>query len=649
MKKDSIVDYSSYILLRLLNPLVRALPLSWSLSLGKALGELLYIFDGKHRAKVYTNVKTAFGEKLSPKEIKAITRRFYFSFGQNIIELFLLPSIDKNYINKYVGMEGRDNITKAFSRGKGVIFVAMHAGSWELSNIVCANLGFPLNILVREQRFPRLDRLLNSYRLRNGCKLIQTQNQTRQLIEVLKNNEGVGMTCDQGGKTGELTEFFGKPASMSTGALRLALKYDIAILPSFYARIAGPYHKVIVEEPFELKRTNNKENDLKVNLERLNSIFERLIAKYPHEYLWTYKVWKYSSERKALILSDGKAGHLKQSQVVAGIISKALEQKGIKLNTAIVEVKFKNNFKQKLFTLGSCFSGKYNCQGCLWCFRKVLTKETYDALISSKPDFVVSSGSSLAAVNYIISRENSAKSIAVMKPSLLSTNRFDLVIMPKHDNPLKRKNVIITDGALNLIDEDYLRKQSDALVATSLGVIDKSKDYIGLLLGGKAKEFSLSREKVLEVVNQLKLVCEKMNFDILATTSRRTSLEVEEMLKADLKSHKNCKLLVIANEKNLPEAVGGILGLSKIIVISPESISMISEAINSNKHVLVFKSEGLSRKHSSFLDNLAKNGYIYLIDRGEIAETIKAIIERNPETKILNDNALVAEGIKRIL
>jgi len=62
---------------------------------------------------------------------------------------------------------------------------------------------------VRDQRHPRLNALLNAYRKRHGCKLIQRKNETRQLVEALLANEAVGMTMDQGGKSGEPVKFFG--------------------------------------------------------------------------------------------------------------------------------------------------------------------------------------------------------------------------------------------------------------------------------------------------------------------------------------------------------------------------------------------------------------------------------------------------------
>ncbi|MCM8797420.1 MAG: hypothetical protein NC923_06060, partial [Candidatus Omnitrophica bacterium] len=182
-RPNSISDYAIYILFRLTAVFLRLLPVGVSFFIGRRVGELFYLFDLKHRALAYANLKVAFGKEYSPSTLRAITFDFYRTFGQNFIEIFLLSVIDKAYLKRYVVVEGLENISQALQKGRGLILVAVHAGGWELSNTVCANLGFNFNMFVREQpRYPLLENLLNSYRVQKGCKLIQRSSQTRRLI-----------------------------------------------------------------------------------------------------------------------------------------------------------------------------------------------------------------------------------------------------------------------------------------------------------------------------------------------------------------------------------------------------------------------------------------------------------------------------------
>ena len=135
----------------------------------------------------------------------------------------------------------------------------------------------------------------------------------------------------------------------------------------------------------------------------------------------------------------------------------------------------------------------------------------------------------------------------------------------------------------------------------------------------------------------------------MITTSRRTPREIENLLKGELKGYSRSKLLIIANEKNIPEAVGGILSLSQIVITSPESISMVSEAVSSKKYVFVFREDGLSSKHRRFLEHFSNNKYIYITDASNLGRQIEEVWQKRPALKTLNDNSLVREAIKKIL
>jgi mitochondrial fission protein ELM1 len=222
--------------------------------------------------------------------------------------------------------------------------------------------------------------------------------------------------------------------------------------------------------------------------------------------------------------------------------------------------------------------------------------------------------------------------------------------MPRHDRPPLRKNVVITEGALNLIDEEYLKEQTEKLLQASGFRLQATGLGIGLLIGGDAKKFTLRKDVVFEVIRQIKQAAEKLDADILVTTSRRSSRQIEDLVIKEFSDCRRCKLLVIANQNNIPEAVGGILGLSQIVISSPESITMISEAATTSRaYVFVFQAAGLNRKHRNFLDNCAKHKYIYLTQALNLDRTIGDVWSRRPQIYSLQDNLVVAEAIKKTL
>jgi KDO2-lipid IV(A) lauroyltransferase len=649
MKQNLIADYLSCVLFRAVSFLTCLLPLNASLFLGRRLGDLIYFFDARHRSIAYANIKKAVTLNNDFRLSAKITRRAYQSFGQNLMEISFIPRINKVYLEKYIHIENRHFIDEAFKRGKGVIFLAMHEGNWELSNIICANLGFPFILFVRDQGFPRLNRLLNSYRLKQGARLIHKQGGLRELIEVLNNNQSIGMTVDQGGKYGEVVKFFGRNASMSTGAVKLALKYGCSIIPVFYARAKGPYTRVILDRVYTVTKCGNAQKDLRDNLQGLVSIYEKYIREYPHEYLWTYKIWKYGKEKEILILSDGKAGHLHQSESVAKLINRQLSGQGIKTTLSICEVKFRSRLSRFIFNRVAAFSSRYQYHRCLVYLRHALTEESWQGIINLRLDIIISAGDKLSAVNYVLAKANQARAIVVMHPASLSLKKFDLAIIPRHDRPKERNNTVITEGALNLIDADYLRESSDRLRQSGLLKEPLLNSCIGVLIGGNSKKFAISSQQAIRLAGQIKKIAEEQNADILITTSRRTPCEVARIIKNEFGNYPRCRLLIIANENNHSDAVGGILGLSSVIISSPESISMISEAVMAQKYVIVFESCGLSRKHQRFLNSFQKEKYIYKKPINELSGFVKEILDSHPKVNFPDDNLRVSIALDKIL
>lgn len=504
-------------------------------------------------------------------------------------------------------------------------------------------------MFVNDQKLPRLNRLLNIYRSQKGCSILQRKNEIRQLIEILKSNQAIGMTLDQGGRNGINVSFLGKNASMSTGAVRLALKYGVSIVPVFFTRVKGPALTVYIEPVFTVKKTNNLDTDLRDNVQALAHVFERYISRFPQEYLWTYKIWKYSQERTLVILDDGKTGHLRQSEALAKIVSGYLLDKGIYAHTQRVQVKFKSAFLRHALTLGSCFSAGWICQGCLSCMKVSLEGSCYRQLITQKPDIIISCGASLAAVNRVLSRDTGAKSLAVMRPSILSTRGFDMVVIPRHDDPRRGENIAITQGALNVIDPEYIEGQAQALKRKLRPGSIPLGPAIGLLIGGDTKNFCLEPQVMAEVLTQVKSAAARVSSRILITTSRRTSKTVEALIKNELQNEPNCVLQVIANEQNIPEAVGGILGLSQVIIVSPESISMISEAASSGKHIIVFQAAPVSRRHDRFLKQMAQQRYIYLCHPQDLSGLIEKLCKDDQKVLRLENKEAIEEKLRRIM
>ncbi len=623
------IDYICAILVRIVSLIFHFLPIRFTLWLGRQCGLIVYLVNTDRRIIGYANLRAVFCGDKSPKELKRLTKGVYRNLTEVVFEILSLTKVNERYIDKYVEIVNAENMIKIADHPDGIIFLTAHFGNWELSGMVSSIKGFPIVVLAREQSMKRMDELINKLRESKGLQVIRKGITTKYIVKALHQGRIIGMVGDQNaGKMGVFVDFFGRPASTAPGTAKIASKTGAFVLPAFMARIKGPYHKLMLEEPIKIE----KGEDITPHLARYNKLLEKYITMYPEQWLWLHKRWKITPIKKVTVISDGKRGHLNQALALCREFKRYRGKSGYSFEDTqveIVEVKFKNRFTKILLPLFGLFSSK-NCQGCMRCLKLCLTRDSYENLIKRYSDVVISCGSSVAGVNRFFSVENNAKSAVVMKPSILGLNKFDMAVLPRHDrkNGTANGSVIVTDTVPNLIDEEYLKSSSKKI--SEVAKLEKPK-RIGVLLGGDNSDFALTGNITKKLLKSTIDASRKLDADLLFTTSRRTPKVAENAVKAGLSSEKRCKLLVIANEKNIPYAVGGILGLCDVVVVSGESASMISEAIQSGKSVIVFRLEKKKKKNSKFermLRHLEEKGYIIIAD----AEELSGVICRNFHT-----------------
>jgi len=615
--------------------------------------------DVRHRRIVYLNLKIAFSDKKTPREIKTITREVFQNYGQNFIELLRLPVFKKEEFSRFIQIEGQDHVHTALQRGKGLILLAMHFGSWELANLASTMMGYPYKVIVKPQkRYSRLDELLNQYRECGGSVTIQKGIGTRDLIRSLNNNEIVAMVMDQGGKDGIHVPFFGRTASMSAGAVRLAVKMGVPVCFAVMMRTKGPCHRVIIHQPLEIEPSGDTQADIQSQIARLTTMMESYIRERPAEYMWFYKIWKYSTDTVIAVLDDGRTGHLRQSQALARLLSEQIQEHGVRSLTRIFPIRFRNKFSADLLGLIIFVGqGAWLCAGRVGLLKWFLDSSSYRDLLSVKADYIVSCGSRTAGINTLLAHDQQAKSIVILKPGYLGFNRFDLVILPEHDGEKSYRGLTPvgrTLGALNLISAEYLDQQKQALLARFSHLKERQRLMIGILIGGNTKEFILNESKMKIVIHQVTEVANALDADILVTTSRRTPPEIEHLLYYEWRRHPRCPLLILANRANADEAVGGILGLAHIVLVSSDSISMISEAASSGKKTVVFKpfdhSSGRQRlKHDYFIETLNQKGYVLSTQIDNLKKSIYDLAKNKIQTRRLDDTERIRDLLKQVV
>ena len=285
---------------------------------------------------------------------------------------------------------------------------------------------------------------------------------------------------------------------------------------------------------------------------------------------------------RVVILSDKKPGHYKQS---LGIVEKMPECQAVWL-----EIQFRRKWRDNLLRVFMRVFGGASLPMSLihTLLRWSLIPESYQALIQLQTaDIILSTGSSVAAVNLLLGKILGAKTVTCRRPSPVGTRYFDLAILPmiSWHQASRKDNICRTIGVPNPISPDLLDAKREQL-KDELHLSDRPR--IGILLGGTDRHETITIEDAEWLSEICEATAERMNVQIFVTTSRRTPSDVTEHLVSTVKDTDWCRFFITPDTSSeLEDPYQAILALSDLLIVTADSFSMVCEAASSGRSVAV--------------------------------------------------------------
>ena len=649
MKPSFFSEYCFYAAVRGVGRLVRWLPVPWAAACGRGLGRFAYWAQPKRRAICLGNLTAAFRDERSPEALERICRGVFETIGMSFVEMLLTPSVDEPYLRRWVTVEGLPHLDQAMAQGRGVVIVTGHFGNWELINLSAGLRGYPVSVLARPQGLPRLNRLLNDYRESKGCRVISRGMAARAMVQRLRGGGLVGVLMDQdAGRRGVLAPFFGRLASTADGPITLARRLGAAIVPVFIIRGRGPHHTIHIEPPLEAPLLGDLARDVQATVAAYLEILERYVRRAPEQWLWPHRRWKSSPHQAVVALSDGKPGHRTQAAAVAELVQQAWETRvgadarlrdaaGPFMRRELVEVRYRSSWRRGVLTLAAACGATAWGSPRRW-LRWALVSSSAHALESTWATHVVSCGAAAGVVNLVWSRSRNARAVHVMRPPWPLGRRFALRVIPRHDRAVEDARTVVTHGALHTVSSARMAEQ--AARHRPRWPLRRAVQ-LGLLLGGDSRGVRLPMPLVAAVVEQVLAAAEALDAELVVTTSRRTSPAVEQWLEQRLAGHPRCPVLVIARRDPADGVVPAILGMAAAVVVSGESMSMVSEAAASDKPVLVFEPQARwpRPKARRFLSALTASGRLAVVPPAQLGTQLIAAVRETHAVAPVDDRA----------
>ncbi len=264
-------------------------PLRWISWTARRFGDLAFTAMPKRRRIALENLDKAFGSSKSPEEKKNIARASFQHMTLALIELFLVSRVVKHQ-EKHFKLVGGENLQAARDKGKGILFIISHIGSWEYLSFVHFLTGINCYAVVKDIRNPYLDKTVNDCRRKIGLTPVQKKSSSRKMFSVLRENQLVAILMDQwSGPEGLWLPFFGHETSTTSIAPRLAKKTGAAMVPGRCVRVGEWQYEIQLDPEIPLAEGENWETETTLALSRH---LENQISRYPEQWTWGHKRWK---------------------------------------------------------------------------------------------------------------------------------------------------------------------------------------------------------------------------------------------------------------------------------------------------------------------------------------------------------------------
>jgi len=212
------------------------------------------------------------------------------NYGRILAEYPFLKDFRYNKLEKYIEVDGKENLEKIKNGKKPVVFISGHFNNFELMAMQIEKSGINLATIYRPLNNIFLNKNMEHIRTNYICKnqIKKGRSGTRQILENLKKSNSIALMIDQRVTEGIRINFFGDLASTTTIPAQIIKKYKCDLVPIYIERTKKHFFKMYVSQPIVI---NSEKSNEEISI-HLNKILEKMILKNPDQWIWTHDRWR---------------------------------------------------------------------------------------------------------------------------------------------------------------------------------------------------------------------------------------------------------------------------------------------------------------------------------------------------------------------
>ncbi len=259
-----------------------------------AAGELGYLTWTAKRRIAKRNFAIVLGKPSTDREVAQVARRSFRNFAKYLVEIMRFPALGIGDFERLVAIEGWEHLHGALAHGKGVIFVSIHFGNFELGGARISD-EIPLNVIADELENQRLMDLLVGNRAHKNITLLSPDGAAKKVLHALRRNEMVGLMMDLGPRALAFdtveADFFGTPTAFPAVAASLARVSGAPIVVSVCVRHADNTFTGIALPPIFVEKTKQGAEDVQRATQSIARGLEGFVQRWPDQWYIFRPMW----------------------------------------------------------------------------------------------------------------------------------------------------------------------------------------------------------------------------------------------------------------------------------------------------------------------------------------------------------------------
>ena len=232
------------------------------------------------------------GEDVDDQRLRRAVRSVLYNAARNYVDLLKMPRLKLTDIEKRVTVHGWHNYEDAIKKGRGVILVTAHLGSFDITSQILASHSVNTTVIVEAQEPAAFSDHVTGLRKSKGLTFVPVQPGVLSIImQTLDRGETVGLVCDRDiTRDGYKSTFFGEETTTPVGAVRIAMRTGAAIVPAFNFRRNGSNYEAYVEPALEI--INDGYDAVAKNMQQLIGAMEKFIRTCPEQWVVLGPIWE---------------------------------------------------------------------------------------------------------------------------------------------------------------------------------------------------------------------------------------------------------------------------------------------------------------------------------------------------------------------